>query len=295
MEKIVVEKDRIRVDQYLKEIYPEYSRGYLQRLIKNGFVRINDKYTESGHKVNSGDVVWLEFIDKEKKILPAEMPLDVIYEDDDLILVNKRPNVVVHPAGRHQTDTLINGLLFYWKNKFFPFLVHRLDKDTSGIIIVAKNEPAKEFLSRQFQNRTIEKKYLTIVDGVIKENTGTIEAPLGRSPEMPRKIVVGPASIKAAKTFFKVKKRYKNATYLEVRPYTGRTHQIRVHLAFIGHSVLGDVEYGIQPSIAPRQMLHASEIKFIHPSKKEPVVFSAAIPEDFKDVLKKLDSEKRSV
>ena len=295
MEKIIVEKGCIRIDQYLKKKYPEYSRGYFQRLIKDGFVNINGRHTESGHKVCCGDVVEIEFADKEKKIMPVEMPLDIVYEDDDIIVINKQPGVVVHPAGRHNHDTLVNGLLFHWNNKCFPFLVHRLDKDTSGVIVIAKNEPAKEFLSRQFQGRAVKKKYLTVTNGVIKENEGTIEAPLGRSPETPKKIVVGPASRKAAKTFFRVIKRYKNATYLEVKPYTGRTHQIRVHLAFIGHFVLGDAEYGKQSVLASRQMLHASEIKFIHPSKKEPVIFSAVLPEDFKNVLKKLENEKNSV
>jgi len=295
MEKIIAEKDNVRVDNYLREKFPEYSRGYFQRLIKNGSVNINGRHMESGHKVRLGDIVEIEFTDKETKIMPVEMPLDIVYEDDDIIVINKRPDVVVHPAGRHKLDTLVNGLLFYWNNKSFPFMVHRLDKDTSGLIVVAKNEPAKEFLSRQFQNRSVEKKYLTIVEGVIKENEGCIEAPLGRSPETPRKIVVGPASRKAAKTFFKVKKRYGNATYLEVKPHTGRTHQIRVHLAFIGHSVIGDVEYGTQPALAARQMLHASEIKFIHPLTKKTVAFSAVLPEDFKNVLEELEDEKKSV
>ena len=295
MEKIVVEKNVVRLDLYLKEKYPEYSRGYLQRLIKDGHVDINGLHTESGHRVNAGDVVNVEFIGKENKIQPVEMPLDVVFEDDDIIVINKRPGVVVHPAGAHAADTLVNGLLFYWDNKLFPFLVHRLDKDTSGLIVVAKNEPAKESLSRQFQNRTVEKKYLTIADGVIKENEGTIDAPLGRSPESPRKIVVGPASVRAAKTYFRVKKRYADATFLEIKPYTGRTHQIRVHLAFIGHSVLGDTEYGTRPEAAPRQMLHAYEIRFLHPTTHKKTAFTVDIPEDFKNVLEKLENEKGSV
>jgi len=258
-------------------------------------VDINGLHTESGHRVNAGDVVNVEFIGKENKIQPVEMPLDVVFEDDDIIVINKRPGVVVHPAGAHAADTLVNGLLFYWDNKLFPFLVHRLDKDTSGLIVVAKNEPAKESLSRQFQNRTVEKKYLTIADGVIKENEGTIDAPLGRSPESPRKIVVGPASVRAAKTYFRVKKRYADATFLEIKPYTGRTHQIRVHLAFIGHSVLGDTEYGTRPEAAPRQMLHAYEIRFLHPTTHKKTAFTVDIPEDFKNVLEKLENEKGSV
>ncbi|MDO8734337.1 MAG: RluA family pseudouridine synthase, partial [Elusimicrobiota bacterium] len=278
MENIISDKDKIRLDNFLKEKYPDYSRGYFQRLIKNGFVKINEKHSESGHKIRIGDIVEIIFADKEQKILPFQIPLEIIFEDDDLIVINKQPNLVVHPAGYHQTDTLVNGLLYYCDGKYFPFLVHRLDKDTTGVILVAKNEKSKEFLSRQFQNRNVEKKYLTIVDGIIKEDDGIIETPLGRSRESRKKIVVGSASKKMSKTFFKVIERFKNVTYLEVKPYTGRTHQIRVHLAYIGHPVIGDVEYGKPSEIAKRQLLHASNIKFIHPSTKKKIEFSAVLP-----------------
>ncbi|MFH0948783.1 MAG: RluA family pseudouridine synthase [Elusimicrobiota bacterium] len=287
MENITSDKDKIRLDNFLKEKYPDFSRGYFQRLIKNGFVQINGKHSESGHKIRIGDIVEIIFADKEQKILPSKIPLEIIFEDNDIIVINKQPNLVVHPAGRHQTDTLVNGLLYYWKDSTHanPFLVHRLDKDTSGVIVVAKNDPAKAGLSKQFQNRNVEKKYLAIVNGIIKENDGTIETPLGRSREFRKKIVVSSASKRMSKTFFKVIERFKNATYLEVKPYTGRTHQIRVHLAYIGHPVIGDVEYGKVSEIAKRQLLHASEIKFTHPSSKKKVEFSAPLPEDFKSAL----------
>ena len=298
MEKIISDRERIRLDNFLKEKFPDFSRGYFQRLIKNGFVKINEKQSESGHKLHCGDSIEIDFADKEQKILPSQIPLKIIFEDKDIIVINKQPNLVVHPAGYHQTDTLVNGLLYYCSGKYFPFLVHRLDKDTSGVIIVAKNEKSKEFLSRQFQNRNVEKKYLTIVDGIIKEDDGIIETPLGRSREFRKKIVVGAASKKMSKTFFKVIERFKNATYLEVKPYTGRTHQIRVHLAYIGHPVIGDAEYGKvaaggkSSEIAKRQLLHASNIKFIHPTSKKKVEFSAPLPEDFKSVLGILKNEK---
>ncbi|MBI5573199.1 MAG: RluA family pseudouridine synthase [Elusimicrobia bacterium] len=298
MEKIISDKERIRLDNFLKEKYPDYSRGYFQRLIKNGFVKINDKHSESGHKIHIGDVVEIDFVDKEQKTLPSQIPLEIIFEDKDLIVINKQPNLVVHPAGYHQKDTLVNGLLYYFDGKYFPFLVHRLDKDTSGVIVVAKNEKSKEFLSRQFQNRNVEKKYLTIVNGIIKEDDGIIETPLGRSREFRKKIVVGSASKKMSKTFFKVIERFKTATYLEVKPYTGRTHQIRVHLAYIGHPVIGDVEYGKvaaggKPSeIAKRQLLHASNIKLTHPSTKKKIEFSASLPKDFQSALNFFKNEK---
>ena len=292
MEKIISDQERIRLDHFLKCRFPDYSRGYFQRLIKNGFVKINGIHSESGHKLHMNDVVEIEFADKEDKILPAKIPLQVIHEDESIILINKQPNLVVHPAGVHKTDTLVNGLLYYWKSKIFPFLVHRLDKDTSGIIVVAKNEKAKEFLSSQFQKRLIEKKYLTITDGIIRENEGIIEVPLGRSSQYRKKIVVDSNSKKMSKTFFKVIERFKNNTYLEVKPHTGRTHQIRVHLAYIGHPVMGDAEYGTASNIAGRQLLHASNIKFIHPATKKKIEFSAPIPDDFKSVLRIFKNEK---
>jgi 23S rRNA pseudouridine1911/1915/1917 synthase len=291
MEKIVCNKEKIRLDHFLKETYPDYSRGYFQRLIKNGFVKINGKHSESGHRLRTDDTVEIEFADKEEKLLPAKIKLDIIFEDDDIIVLNKQPNLVVHPAAGHKTDTLVNGLLYYWKNKFSPFLVHRLDKDTSGIIVVAKNEKAKEFLSNHFQKRLIEKRYSTIVDGVIKESDGTIETPLGRSNVDRRKIIVGTMSNKMSKTLFKVIERFKNKTYLEVKPYTGRTHQIRVHLSYIGHPVVGDIEYGKPSELVSRQMLHASFIRFTHPKSKKKVEFSAPLPDDFKEVMMILKNE----
>ena len=290
-EKVISDKEKMRLDNFLKEKYPDYSRGYFQRLIKNGFVKINGKFSQSGNKLRLNDVIDIEFVSKEEKILPAEIPIDIIYEDKDIIVINKQPNLVVHPAGRHKTDTLVNGLLYYFKGKLSPFLIHRLDKDTSGVIVVAKTEIAKEFLSRQFHQRMIDKKYLTIVNCVIKESEGTIDAPIGRSNEDRKKFIVGSRANRESKTFFKVIKRFKNTTYLEVKPYTGRTHQIRVHLAYIGHPVLGDTEYGIQSELANRQLLHASSIGFLHPKTKKKVEFSASLPEDFKKALKILEAE----
>ncbi|OGS46253.1 MAG: hypothetical protein A2539_02680 [Elusimicrobia bacterium RIFOXYD2_FULL_34_15] len=291
-EKIICDVNRTRLDSFLKEKYPDYSRGYFQRLIKNGFVNINGKPSQSGHRLRLDDVIEIEFANKEEKILAKEIPLDIIYEDKDIIVVNKQPDLVVHPAGRHKTDTLVNGLLFYLKGKIAPFLVHRLDKDTSGILVVALNEKAKEFLSRQFQQRTIDKKYSAIVKGIIKEPEGVIDAPLGRSNEDRKKFVVGPMSDRKSKTSFKVLDRLKNATYLEVKPFTGRTHQIRVHLAYIGHPILGDIEYGNASEVTNRQLLHALSIGFLHPSTKKKVEFSAPLPEDFKKALKLLKAEK---
>ncbi|MEW6557558.1 MAG: RluA family pseudouridine synthase [Elusimicrobiota bacterium] len=291
MEKIISAKDKIRLDNFLREQFPDYSRSYFQRLIKDGLVQINGKHSESGHKVHLNDIIEIEFANKQARLLPAKISLKIIFEDTDIIVINKQPNLVVHPAGNHQTDTLVNGLLYYWNNKIFPFLVHRLDKDTSGVLVVAKNEKAKEFLSRQFQNRLVEKKYLAIVEGIIKEKKGIIEAPLGRSADNRKKFAVGPTAEKTAKTFFKVLERFPKTTYLEIKPYTGRTHQIRVHLAYIGHPVIGDKEYGKSSEIATRQLLHASNLKFTHPASLEKVEFSAPPPLDFKLVLQNQHQE----
>ena len=291
MEKIISDQERIRLDNFIKEKYPDYSRGYFQRLIKNGFVKINGLHSESGHKLHCGDSIEIDFVDKEQKIMPSQIPLEIIFEDKDIIAINKQPNLVVHPAGRHQTDTLVNGLLYYCAGKYFPFLVHRLDKDTTGVIIVAKNEKSKEFLSRQFQNRNIEKKYLAIAYGIIKEDDGIVETPLGRSREFRKKIVVGSASTKMSKTFFKVIERFKNATYLEVKPHTGRTHQIRVHLKAISHPIVCDKLYAPNKPCPVghlnRQALHAECLGIKLPSGEEKTL-KAPLPDDFSGLLEEL-------
>lgn len=280
-----------RLDVFLAEKYPDYSRGYFQRLIKGGSAKVNGREVLPSHGVKPGDEITFEFLEAKKEIpSDADIPLGVIYEDDDVLVVNKQPGLVVHPACGHETGTLLNALVAKAGGKYAPLMVHRLDKDTSGVIVIAKNERAKKSLVKQFQSRAIKKVYLAAVKGEVKDKKGHIEAPLGRSPEDRKKIAVGPNAKKDAITEFTTTFSGKEYSLLEVRPLTGRTHQIRSHLSYIGHPVLGDPTYGGPEKTSSRefkrQMLHAFRITFSHPSKHKRVVFEAPIPDDMKDLLK---------
>src|SRR3989339_819454 len=235
-----VETAGTRVDAYLASCLKEYSRGYFQRLIDMGHVLVNSQKTASSCRLKEGDEIEIIIVNKENKIKPENIPLEIVYEDKDIIVVNTRPGLVVHPACGHPEGTLVNALAGHFKGKFVPYLVHRLDKDTSGVMVVAKNEKVKASLVKQFQNRTISKEYIAAVGGNVSENEGRIEAPLGRSHQDRRKIVVGPLAKKMAITEFKVLSRHSGYTVVAAHPITGRTHQIRSHFAFIGHPVLGD-------------------------------------------------------
>ncbi|MBN1622198.1 MAG: RluA family pseudouridine synthase [Endomicrobiales bacterium] len=275
-----------RIDIHLTKKFGDYSRGYFQRLIKNGDIKVNNKTVVPHYLVKEGDAIYVNFISDSKDILAEDIPLNIIYEDKDILLLNKMSNFVVHPACGHKSGTILNALMGYSKNKFMPLLVHRLDKDTSGVLLVAKNERAKNSLVKQFQNRSIKKTYLVIVKGMLEEKNGRIEAPLGRSPNDRKKMVVGPLSKKMAITEFKVIKRNRNYSLLEVYPITGRTHQIRSHLSYINHPVVGDKFYGgpgeLENNTCKRQMLHAHSISFTHPGSGKHVRFKAEPPKDFK-------------
>lgn len=280
-----------RLDVYLSKKYTDYSRGYFQRLIKNGSVLLNAKTTAPSRDVKPGDSVTVEFvIDKKEIAADNDIDIDIIYEDKDILILNKQPGLVVHPACGHPAGTLLNALFGYAKDKFRPIMVHRLDKDTSGIMIIAKNEKAKKSLVKQFQGRAVKKTYLTAVKGTVEEKRGYIEAPLGRSPQDRKKIVVGPLARKDAVTEFTVTKVTKEYSLLEVKPLTGRTHQIRSHLSYIGHPVLGDITYGGPEKAGgfefKRHMLHAYKIRFVHPTKGKHVEFMAPLPKDM-EILRK--------
>ncbi|MFH1367723.1 MAG: RluA family pseudouridine synthase [Elusimicrobiota bacterium] len=273
-----------RLDVFLSKKYSEYSRGYFQRLIKSGNVLLNGETAMPSRKLEPGDSVSVEFVEEKKDIEPENIALEIIYEDADLLIVNKSAGLVVHPACGNQTGTLLNALFGRAGGKYTPLMVHRLDKGTSGIIVIAKNERAKKSLVKQFQKRAVKKTYLAAVKGAVIERKGYIEAPLGRAPNDRKKIVVGPMAKKDAITEFTVIRAAKEYSLLEVRPLTGRTHQIRSHLAYIGHPVLGDGTYG-GPETAGgyeffRTMLHAYKITFMHPSKGRPVDFTAPLPKD---------------
>ena len=284
--KLIIETEEKRIDSFLARVLPDYSRGYFQRLIKDGKITVNGETVNSHHGVKVGDTVEFELETVIKKVLAEDIPLDIIYEDKDFLVVNKEPGIVVHPACGHFDGTLLNALYGHAKGKYNPLLVHRLDKDTSGIIVVAKSEKAKKSLAKQFQNRTIKKVYITAVKGSVNETRGFIDAPLGRAPNDRKRIVVGPLSKKNGITEFKVLFRSPDYSVLEVYPLTGRTHQIRSHMVYIGHPVLGDVFYGglenIKETKYTRQMLHAKKITFTHPSTGKRVEFEAGLPKDMK-------------
>jgi 23S rRNA pseudouridine1911/1915/1917 synthase len=292
-EKVKYEKfERERVDSYLASIYQEYSRSYFQKLTDKQKIFVNDKPVFASHKLKRGDVISFEFEKEEKlRIKPEKIKLDIIYEDDDIILVNKQPGIVVHPSYGHPSGTLLNALMAHSKGKYNPYLVHRLDKDTSGLIIFAKNEKSKISISKQLQKRAVKKIYLAAVKGTIVENKGRIEAPLGRSSQNRKLMSVNPLAKKMAISEFKVLARRDGYTLVEVRIITGRTHQIRSHMKYINHPLVGDQQYGgsevsIDGKKYSRQMLHAYHVTFTHPRTSKTVEFKAKLQNDMTEIFK---------
>ena len=282
-----------RLDCFMNNLHKEYSRTFFQNIIKTGNLLVNGKQVLPSYKVKKNDVIEYNIEDNTKISLePEKIPLDIIYEDNDIIVVNKQSDLVVHPSFGHETGTLLNALLYHFKGKCSPFMVHRLDKDTTGAIIFAKNEKSKVSLSKQFQKRTIHKTYVTAVMGTVFEENGRIEAPLGRSLQNRKIIEAGPLAKKQAITEFKVLSRNRDISLLEVHIITGRTHQIRSHMKYIGHPVLGDVIYGGSDHLKDikftRQMLHSYRIKFTHPTTSKQMDFIASLPDDMKNLFKNI-------
>ncbi|MDR2351378.1 MAG: RluA family pseudouridine synthase [Endomicrobium sp.] len=292
-EKITYKKfEKERTDLYLASLYKDYSRSYFQRLTDKQKIFVNGKLVLPSHKLKRGDIISFEF-EKEGKlqIEPEKIKLDIIYEDDDIILVNKQADIVVHPSYGHPSGTLLNALIAHSKGKYNPYLIHRLDKDTSGIIIFAKNEKSKISISKQIQRRVVKKIYLAAVKGAISEDKGRIEAPLGRSPQNRKLMSVNPLAKKMAISEFKVLARRDGYTLVEVRIITGRTHQIRSHMKYINHPVVGDQQYGgsevyINGKKYSRQMLHAYSVTFTHPRTLKTVEFKAELPNDINEIFK---------
>jgi 23S rRNA pseudouridine1911/1915/1917 synthase len=276
-----------RLDLFLSDKF-KLSRNRIQGLIKDSKVLVNNKPTVSSHQIKPGEEIDIEFDEAKKKVFAQIIPIEIIYEDDDVIVVNKPAGMVAHPAYAHPDGTLYNAVAGHAKEAFVPYLVHRLDKDTSGAIVIAKNLRARNSLIRQFGNRSVKKLYRAAVKGNVLTKEGRIEAPLGRSPHDRKKIVVGPMAKKEAVTEFKTVFRSKHYSLLEVSPITGRTHQIRSHLTFIGHPVLGDKTYGgpetLEGKTFARQMLHAFRLSFIHPTRQRRVTFEAEMPADISQI-----------
>jgi 23S rRNA pseudouridine1911/1915/1917 synthase len=289
----------LRLDKYLVERLPKtISRTHIQRLINDQKVLVNGGPRKTHYKLEGGDFIEAEMAKPRKiDIEPEDIPLKIIYEDDRLIIVDKPAGMVAHPAPGNYSGTLVNALLHH-TNKLSPSaelkpgIVHRLDKDTSGLIIVAKDEAAHSFLARQFNRRTTEKKYVAVVHGVVELDNGIISEPIGRHPRDRKKMAVRFAESRSAVTRYKVLERFKDYTLLEVKPETGRTHQIRVHMAYIGHPVTGDATYGTRRrgDLIKRQALHAAGISFSHPTTKDRMSFESKLPEDIKELIEKLRS-----
>ena len=294
---IIVKKEiQERLDSFLsKEL--DISRSKIQKLIKEKKVTVNNKYESSSYQVKKGDEIEvLDDLDYEINVEPEDIPLDIIYEDDDLLVINKESGMVVHPAPGHYTGTLVNALLYKYKDlagdKFRPGIVHRLDKDTSGLMLVAKNEYTLEKLSEMIGNKEVERRYIALVNGIIKHDTGTIDAPIGRDLNNRQKMAVTDKNSKEAITHFKVLEHLNNHTLIECILETGRTHQIRVHMAYIGFPITNDPLYGKGKSDEFGQMLHSKYIKFTHPRTKKELEFSIDPPKEFTDKIEELREPK---
>ena len=286
-----------RIDKVLTILEPEITRSQLKNLINDGHVTVNGQPVKPKYKVQAGDKISLVKPEPQSlELTPENIPLDIVYEDDDMIVVNKPQGMVVHPAPGHPNHTLVNALLYHSplstiNGTFRPGIVHRIDKDTSGLLMVAKNDLAHQSLAEQLRNKTNKREYLALVYGQIKEDEGTIDAPLGRNPQDRKKQAVVKDG-RHAVTHFKVVKRYDNFTLVKCILETGRTHQIRVHMKYIGHPLVGDPLYGPRKVIGKDgQFLHAALLGFKHPRTGEEMVFEAPLPENFQKMLDKLDKQ----
>ena len=288
-----------RLDAFVARVCPDLTRSAAQRLIEEGAVTRNGKNAKKNDKLNLGDEIEVTIPEpKEVDIVAKEMPLDIVYQDEDVLVINKPKGLVVHPAAGHQDDTLVNGLLFAMgddlsgiNGELRPGIVHRIDKDTSGLLAVAKNDLAHTMLASQLKDHSMYRMYDAIVCGTFREDSGTVDAPIGRHPSDRKKMCVTARNSKEAVTHWEVVKRYRGYTHIRCKLETGRTHQIRVHMAHIGHPLLGDVVYGHKkPELGQdSQCLHAGALCFAHPRDGHPVMVFAELPEYFKKVLEKLE------
>lgn len=291
---ITDEKDFLRLDKYLTSKL-DISRSKLQEMIKQNLVFVNGKIVKNSYLLKLNDEVEVKgTLSMDTSIKPEKMDIEIIYEDNDLMVVNKPSGLVVHPAAGHYSKTLVNGLLAHTKSlssnngEVRPGIVHRIDKDTSGLLIVAKNDIAHEKLARQLKDKTLSRIYLALVHGKINHDTAVIDAPIGRDPYDRKKMCVTDVNAKEAITSFRVIERYKKATLIECKLQTGRTHQIRVHLNYIGHSIVNDPVYGNKKGVSSfGQMLHAREITFVHPTTNKKMTFNCDAPKEFYDILNK--------
>ena len=287
-----------RVDSFIASYFDELSRSAAGKLIEDGSVEVNGKSVSKNYKLRKGDVLTVSIPEpKEYEILPENIPLDIAYEDDDLLVVNKPKGMVVHPAAGHYSGTLVNALMFHCRDSLSgingvmrPGIVHRIDKDTSGLLIVAKNDFSHRLLADQIKEHSFTRKYQAVVYGNFRNDEGTVDAPIGRHPSERKKMTVTLNNSRNAVTHYRVLGRYQGFTHLELTLETGRTHQIRVHMAHIGHPVAGDPVYGPRKVITSLegQCLHAYYISFTHPRTGETLTLSSPLPEYFKNFLSQI-------
>ena len=298
--KYVISEDEVltRLDKYLMN-NTDISRSKIQEMIKEDLILVNNKHSKNSYQLRVGDTIEIiGELKKETNAKAEKIDLDIVYEDDYLMVINKPSGMVVHPANGHYDGTLVNALLYH-TNKLSknngdirPGIVHRIDKDTSGLLVVAKNDEVHEALSKQLKDKTLSRIYIALVHGKINHDTGTIDAPIGRDINDRKKMCVTDENGKEAVTHFKVLERFKNTSLIECKLETGRTHQIRVHMNYINHPIVGDPVYGYKKNINDfGQMLHAKEIGFIHPITKEYMTFKCNPPKEFDEIVDKYRNE----
>lgn len=302
MEKIIVSEGvSQRIDQYLNEKNNEWTRSYIQKLISEDKIKVNGKSIKASYKVKENDVIEIEEVEvKDAEILPEDIPLDVVYEDEDIVIVNKPKGMVVHPGNGNYSGTMVNSLMYSHKGELSgingvvrPGIVHRIDKDTSGLLVVAKNDKAHKVLADKFKEHDITREYICLVKGIIPKDNITINLPIGRSDKDRKKMAVTKKNSRNAITHIKVIKRFKKSGYtlVSAKLETGRTHQIRVHMSYIGYPIVGDDVYskGTNEFGITGQMLHAKIIGFIHPVKDKYMEWEVEPPKQFIDVIEALE------
>ena len=299
---IIAAESGTRIDAWLSVNVPDLTRNAAQRLLTDGMVLVNGKPPKKNYKISAGDAVIITIPDiAEVPLVPQNIPLDIVFEDEDVVVVNKPRGMVVHPAPGHPDGTLVNALMYHCGDSLSgvggekrPGIVHRIDKDTSGLLIVAKNDAAHLALSAQLSDRSLSRVYRAVVVGNLKQDSGTVDAPIGRHPNDRKKMAVTHQNSRNAVTHWSVLERYRGYTHVRCKLETGRTHQIRVHMAHIGHPLLGDEVYGhakLPEKGLVGQCLHAKELQFIHPRTGEAVHLDTELPDYFKDVLTRLGQE----